>query len=366
MSELGASISIGVLAALVVIVIYLIASRIGRWQPAPQRRPQGGQTPPQPGYGQQSPGPYGQQSPGPGARPRGGTYEQPTRAYNQPAPGYEQSTRAYNQPERVYGMSEDETRVLPAAGADTETRATKAELRENIGRSGQLVEANRRAATSSNGDTLAVFTYIFGAALIGVIAFVFFNNLLLPATVGALGGAIICVALASTYTLKSLEFWPDNSTITIINLLVALAAAIAMFIGAGQTQRDGFTLGRMTDSFAALPFSEGFTGFATAIADRVVDFFREFGFMGFIFLLLMGIGCIIVSTLAAKSLIDVMDWRIFVQFGRFVTDRPMSYSRAVRFQSSKVSHTVTSIILAGIAVLCASGMAYDGFAWFTR
>ena len=107
-----------------------------------------------------------------------------------------------------------------------------------------MVETNRRAATSSNGDTLAVFTYIFGAALIAVIAFVFFNNLLLPATVGALAGAIICVALASTYTLKSLEFWPDNSTITIINLLVALAASVAMFIGAEQTERDGFTLGR--------------------------------------------------------------------------------------------------------------------------
>ncbi|MGO3247113.1 MAG: hypothetical protein ACTIKI_12530, partial [Brevibacterium aurantiacum] len=239
-------------------------------------------------------------------------------------------------------------------------------LRDNIGQSGQMVETNRRAATSSNGDTLAVFTYIFGAALIAVIAFVFFNNLLLPATVGALAGAIICVALASTYTLKSLEFWPDNSTITIINLLVALAASVAMFIGAEQTERDGFTLGRITDSFAALPFSEGFTGFATAIADRVVEFFREFGFMGFIFLILMGVGCIIVFTLAAKSLIDVMDWRIFVQFGRFVTDRPMSHSRAVRFQSSKVSHTVTSIILAGIAVLCATGMAYDGFTWFTR
>lgn len=364
MSELGASISIGVLAALVVLIIYLIASRIGRWQPAPQRRPQGGQTPQQPGY---SPGGYGQQGHGPGARPRGGSYDQSTRAYNQPTQAYDQPTRAYNQqPERVYGMSEDETRVLPATSADTDSRATKTELRDNIGQSGQMVEANRRAATSSNGDTLAVFTYIFGAALIAVIAFVFFNNLLLPATVGALAGAIICVALASTYTLKSLEFWPDNSTITIINLLVALAAAVAMFIGAERTERDGFTLGRITDSFDALPFSEGFTGFATAIADRVVEFFREFGFMGFIFLLLMGIGCIIVFTLAAKSLIDVMDWRIFVQFGRFVTDRPMSHSRAVRFQSSKVSHTVTSIILAGVAVLCATGMAYDGFTWFTR
>ncbi|SDS55672.1 hypothetical protein SAMN04489751_2286 [Brevibacterium sandarakinum] len=356
MSELGASISIGVLAALVVLIVYLIAARVGRWQPAPQRRVQGAQTPPQQGYGQ---GGYSQPGHGPGARPRGGYSDQPTRAYDQP-------TRAYNQPERVYGMSEDETRVLPAAGTDSDERATKAQLRDNIGQSGQMVEANRRAATSSNGDTLAVFTYIFGAALIAVIAFVFFNNLLLPATVGALAGAIICVALASTYTLKSLEFWPDNSTITIINLLVALAAAVAMFIGAERTERDGYSLGRITDSFAALPFSEGFTGFVTAIADRVVEFFREFGFMGFVFLLLMGAGCIIVVTLAAKSLIDVMDWRIFAQFGRFVTDRPMSHSRAVRFQASKVSHTVTSIILAGIAVLCATGMAYDGFTWFTR
>ncbi|WP_346036249.1 hypothetical protein [Brevibacterium picturae] len=354
MSELGASISIGVLAALVVLIVYLIAARVGRWQLAPQRRP--GQAPPQQGYGQ---GGYGQPSHGPGARPRGGYTDQPTRAYDQP-------TRAYNQPERVYGMSEDETRVLPAAGTDSDERATKAQLRDNIGQSGQMVEANRRAATSSNGDTLAVFTYIFGAALIAVIAFVFFNNLLLPATVGALAGAIICVALASTYTLKSLAFWPDNSTITIINLLVALAAAVAMFIGAERTERDGYSLGRITDSFDALPFSEGFTGFVTAIADRVVEFFREFGFMGFVFLLLMGIGCIIVVTLAAKSLIDVMDWRIFAQFGRFVTDRPMSHSRAVRFQASKVSHTVTSIILAAIAVLCATGMAYDGFTWFTR
>ena len=356
MSELGASISIGVLAALVVLIVYLIAARVGRWQPAPQRR--SGQAPTQQGYDQ---GGYGQPGHGPGARPRGGYTDQPTRAYDQP-------TRAYDQPERVYGMSEDETRVLPAAGAGTDSgeRATKAELRDNIGQSGQMVEANRRAATSSNGDTLAVFTYIFGAALIAFVAFVFFNNLLLPATVGALAGAIICVALASTFTLKSLDFWPDNSTITIINLLVALAASVIMFIGAERTERDGYSLGGITNSFDPLPFSQGFTGFATAIADRVVDFFREFGFMGFIFLLLMGVGCIIVFTLAAKSLIDVMDWRIFAQFGRFVTDRPMSHSRAVRFQASKVSHTVTSIILAGIAVLCATGMAYDGFTWFTR
>ncbi|MGO1313231.1 MAG: hypothetical protein ACTMKW_11840, partial [Brevibacterium aurantiacum] len=172
MSELGASISIGVLAALVVLIIYIIAARIGRWQPAPQRGPQGGQT--QPGYG---PGGTGQPGHAPGSRPRGGSYDQSTRAYDQPTRAYDQSTRAYNQqPERVYGMSEDETRVLPATGADTDPRATKAELRDNIGQSGQMVEANRRAATSSNGDTLAVFTYIFGAALIALVAFVFFNN----------------------------------------------------------------------------------------------------------------------------------------------------------------------------------------------
>ena len=79
MSELGASISIGVLAALVVLIIYLIASRIGRWQPAPQRRPQGGQAPQQPGYG---PGGSGQQGHAPGSRPRGGSYDQSTRAYD--------------------------------------------------------------------------------------------------------------------------------------------------------------------------------------------------------------------------------------------------------------------------------------------
>ncbi|GAA1861279.1 hypothetical protein [Brevibacterium marinum] len=363
MSEIGASISIGVLAALVVLIIYLIASRIGRWQPAPQPRAQSGPAPGQNGYGHNGYGypqqGYGQHGYGGAEQPGAGYYEQPTRAYEQP-------TRAHGRPERVYGMSEDETRVMSAAGSDADQRATKAELRNNIGQSGQMIEANRRAATSSNGDTLAVFTYIFGAVLIAVVAFVFFNNLLLPATVGALAGAIICVALASTYTLKSLDFWPDNSTISIINLLVALAAALTMFIGAERTERDGYSLGHITSSFDALPFSEGFTGFATAIADRVVDFFREFGFMGFVFFLFMAIGCIIVFTLAAKSLIDVMDWRIFVQFGRFITDRPMSHSRAVRFQSSKVSHTVTSIILAAIAVLCATGMLYDGFTWFTR
>ena len=354
MSEIGASISIGVLAALVVLVVYLIAARVGRWQPAPQRRPQGPPAPQQNGYGQNG-------------RPGAGGYDQPTRAYNQPSRAHDQPTRAYgNQPERVYGMGEDETRVLPAAGAAADQRATKSELANNIGQSGQMIEANRRAATSSNGDTLAVFTYIFGAALIAFVAFVFFNNLLLPATVGALAGAIICVALASTFTLKSLDFWPDNSTITIINLLVALAASVIMFIGAERTERDGYSLGGITDSFDPLPFSQGFTGFATAIADRVVDFFREFGFMGFIFLLLMGVGCVIVFTLAAKSLIDVMDWRIFAQFGQSVSDRPMTHSRAIRFQSSKVSHTVTSIILAGIAALCATGMLYDGFTWFTR
>ena len=44
----------------------------------------------------------------------------------------------------------------------------------------------------------------------------------------------------------------------------------------------------------------------------------------------------------------------------------MSYSRAVRFQTSKVSHTVTSLVLAVIAVLAATGLLYDGFTWFTR
>ena len=344
MSEIGASISIGVLAALVVLLVYLVASRVGRWQPRQQPRNPNGLTPPQQGYGQ-------------GNRPGPGSYDQPTRVYGQP-------TAPYNQPERVYGLGEDETRVLPAH--DENPRATKEELRQNIGYSGQMVEANRRAATSSNGDTLAVFTYIFGAALIAVVAFVFFNNLLLPATIGALGGAIICVALASTFTLKSLVFWPDNSTITIINLLIALAASVAMYIGADRTERDGFNLNGITDSFEPLPFSDGFSSFAIAIVDRVVDFFRDYGFTGFVFLLFMGIGCIIVFTLAAKSLIDVMDWRIFVQFGQFVTDRPMSHSRAVRFQSSKVSHTVTSIILGAIAVLCATGLLYDAFTWFTR
>ena len=229
-----------------------------------------------------------------------------------------------------------------------------------------MIEANRRAATAANGDTVAVFTYILGAALIAVVAFVFFNNLLLPATIGALTGAIICVALSATYTIKHLDFWPDNATISIINLLVALAAAIFMYIGSVQTVRDNISLSTITDSFEALPFSDGFSAFAIAIGDRVVTFFKDFGFLGFVFLLFMGIGCIIVFTLAAKSLIDVMDWRIFAQFGHNVTDRPMSYSRAVRFQTSKVSHTVTSLVLAVIAVLAATGLLYDGFTWFTR
>lgn len=351
MNELGAGISVGVLAALVVLVVYLIGAKIGRWQP----RPQGGYT--QGGYTQ-----------GGNAQ---GQYTQPQYnrgGYNRSAPGY---------------GNEDETRVLPAGargyegadtrgydadgrGADTAPPATKAELTQNISYSGQMIEANRRAATASNGDTFAVFTYILGAALIAVVAFVFFNNLLLPATIGALTGAIICVALSATYTLKSLDFWPDNATITIINLVVALAASIFMYIGAERTERDNISLGTITDSFDALPFSEGFSAFAVAIGDRVVDFFKDFGFLGFVFLLFMGIGCIIVFTLAAKSLIDVMDWRIFAQFGHFVTDRPMSHSRAVRFQTSKVSHTVTSIVLAAIAVLCSTGMLYDAFTWFTR
>ena len=70
--------------------------------------------------------------------------------------------------------------------------------------------------------------------------------------------------------------------------------------------------------------------------------------------------------MCSSDLIDVMDWRIFAQFGHNVTDRPMSYSRAVRFQTSKVSHTVTSLVLAVIAVLAATGLLYDGFTWFTR
>lgn len=348
MSEIGASISIGVLAALAVLLVYLIAARVGRWQPRPQYRSQNGQAPQQGGYGQ-------------GGQPGTQSYDQATRAYDQ-------STRAYGQ--GAYGQgaygNEYETRVMPTAGADAEPRATKAELTQNISYSGQLVEQNRRAATASNGDTLAVFTYIAGAALIAIIAFVFFNNLLLPATIGALAGAIICVALASTYTLKSLDFWPDNSTITIINLLVALAASVTMFIGAQRTERDGFNLNSITDSFEPLPFSEGFSAFAMSIGDRVVQFFTDYGFLGFVFFLLMAIGFIIVVVLAAKSLVDVMDWRIFSNFGHFVTDRPMSHSRAVRFQSSKVSHTVTSIVLCVIAVLCATGTLYDAFTWFTR
>ena len=342
MNELGAGISIGVLAALVVFVIYFIGAKLGRWQP---RNPasvggaQGGYPQTQ-GYGQN---PYGQ-------------------------PGYNQSGRPWS--------SEDETRVLPsnaqgynAQGYDDDAdlpRATKNELAANVQHSGQMIEANRRAATAANGDTVAVFTYILGAALIAVVAFVFFNNLLLPATIGALTGAIICVALSATYTIKHLDFWPDNATISIINLLVALAASIFMYIGSVQTVRDNISLSTITDSFDALPFGDGFSAFAVAIGDRVVTFFKDFGFFGFVFLLFMGIGCIIVFTLAAKSLVDVMDWRIFAQFGHNVTDRPMSYSRAVRFQTSKVSHTVTSLVLAVIAVLAATGLLYDGFTWFTR
>ncbi|MCT1765556.1 hypothetical protein M3B92_05445 [Brevibacterium casei] len=333
MSEIGANISIGVLAAIVVILIYLLAAKVGKWQPAPEHRGPGGQ-----GYGQ---------------------------------PGYPElgSPRGYGQPprrrdDRGYSADEAETRVMPTADADE--KATTAELAQNIAYSGQMIAQNRRAATSSSGDTLAVFTYILGAALLAAIAFVFFNNLLLPATVGALVGAIVCVALAATYTIKSLDFWPDNSTITIINLGVALAAALVMYIGASRTERDRMTLNSIMDSFDPLPMSEGFSGFAAAVGDRVVRFFTDYGFLGFVFLLFMAVGCIIVVTLAAKSLIDVMDWRIFAQFGRNVTDRPMAYSRAERFQASKVSHTVTSIVLAGIAVLCATGLAYDGFTWFTR
>lgn len=341
MNELGAGISIGVLAALVVFVIYFIGAKLGRWQPRNPASggPQGGY--PQTQYGQN---PYGQA-------------------------GYDQSGRPWS--------SEDETRVLPSNAqgynsqgyddADSDLpRATKNELAANIQHSGQMIEANRRAATATNGDTVAVFTYILGAALIAVVAFVFFNNLLLPATIGALTGAIICVALSATYTIKHLDFWPENATISIINLLVALAASIFMYIGSVQTVRDNISLSTITDSFDALPFGDGFSAFAVAIGDRVVTFFKDFGFFGFVFLLFMGIGCIIVFTLAAKSLVDVMDWRIFAQFGHNVTDRPMSYSRAVRFQTSKVSHTVTSLVLAVIAVLAATGLLYDGFTWFTR
>ncbi|MGJ7561347.1 hypothetical protein [Brevibacterium casei] len=333
MSEIGANISIGVLAAIVVILIYLLAAKVGKWQPAPEHRGPGGQGYGQPGYPEQG-------------SPRG--YGQPPRRRDV----------------RGYSADEAETRVMPTADADE--KATTAELAQNIGYSGQMIAQNRRAATSSSGDTLAVFTYILGAALLAAIAFVFFNNLLLPATVGALVGAIVCVALAATYTIKSLDFWPDNSTITIINLGVALAAALVMYIGASRTERDRMTLNSIMDSFDPLPMSEGFSGFAAAVGDRVVRFFTDYGFLGFVFLLFMAVGCIIVVTLAAKSLIDVMDWRIFAQFGRNVTDRPMAYSRAERFQASKVSHTVTSIVLAGIAVLCATGLAYDGFTWFTR
>lgn len=337
MSEIGANISIGVLAAIVVILIYLLAAKVGKWQPAPEHRGQEGQR-----YGQQG---YGQQG-----NPQG---------Y---APGYGEQPRRRDV--RGYSADEAETRVMPTS--DVDEKATTAELAQNIAYSGQMIAQNRRAATSSSGDTLAVFTYILGAALLAAIAFVFFNNLLLPATVGALVGAIVCVALAATYTIKSLDFWPDNSTITIINLGVALAAALVMYIGASRTERDRMTLNSIMDSFDPLPMSEGFSGFAAAVGDRVVRFFTDYGFLGFVFLLFMAIGCIIVVTLAAKSLIDVMDWRIFAQFGRNVTDRPMAYSRAERFQASKVSHTVTSIVLAGIAVLCATGLAYDGFTWFTR
>lgn len=333
MSEIGANFSIGVLAAIVVILIYLLAAKVGKWQPAPEHRGPGGQGYGQPGYPEQG-------------SPRG--YGQPPRRRDV----------------RGYSADEAETRVMPTADADE--KATTAELAQNIAYSGQMIAQNRRAATSSSGDTLAVFTYILGAALLAAIAFVFFNNLLLPATVGALVGAIVCVALAATYTIKSLDFWPDNSTITIINLGVALAAALVMYIGASRTERDRMTLNSIMDSFDPLPMSEGFSGFAAAVGDRVVRFFTDYGFLGFVFLLFMAVGCIIVVTLAAKSLIDVMDWRIFAQFGRNVTDRPMAYSRAERFQASKVSHTVTSIVLAGIAVLCATGLAYDGFTWFTR
>ncbi|MFC9442731.1 MULTISPECIES: hypothetical protein [Brevibacterium] len=348
MAEIGANLSIGVLAAIVVILIYVLAAKVGKWYPAPEYRGPGGAQPGQPGYGQQGQPGYDQQG-----------YAQ--QGYGQPG---QPPTQQRRRDMRAYSADEAETRVMSTTEDDE--KATTAELTQNIAHSGQMIAQNRRAATAGNGDTLAVFTYILGAGLLAAIAFVFFNNLLLPATVGALVGAIICVALAATYTIRNLDFWPDNSTITIINLGVALAAALVMYIGASRTERDRMTLNSIMDSLDPLPLGEGFSGFITAIGDRVVTFFETYGFLGFVFLLFMAIGAIIVFTLAAKSLIDVMDWRIFAQFGHNVTDRPMAYSRAERFQSSKVSHTVTSIVLAGIAVLAATGLLYDGFTWFTR
>src|SRR5699024_6162557 len=106
MNELGAGISIGVLAALVVFVIYLIAAKLGRWQPRSQP---GG---PAAGYGRapQIQGVYGQG-------------------------GYNKHPRA--------GSSEDVTRVRPAdaRGYDVRDaappRAMKAVLAQNIQYSGQ-------------------------------------------------------------------------------------------------------------------------------------------------------------------------------------------------------------------------------------
>lgn len=336
MTEIGAGISVGVLAAIVVLVVYLIAGKVGRWQPSPLSAPQSGvrtggarTAGAQPGYGG----------------------------------GYDDRTQAYGTGARAYDADEAETRVMGRTEAE---RATKSQLAQNVAYSGQLISQNRRAATSSNGDTLAVITYLAGAALVAAVFFVFFNNLLLPATIGALAGAIICVALASIFTAKTLDFWPDNSTISIINLIVALVASMFVYIGTMNTERDGFNLDQITDSFDPIPFGEGFSGFATAIGDRVVTFFTDYGFTGFVFVLFMAIGCIIVFSLAAKSLVDVMDWRIFAQFGDSVTDRSVAHSRAVRFQSSKVSHTVTSFVLGLIAVLCGTGLLYDAFTWFTR
>ncbi len=333
MSEIGANISIGVLAAIVVILIYLLAAKVGKWRPAPEHRGPGGQGYGQPGYPEQG-------------GPRG--YGQPPRRRDV----------------RGYSADEAETRVMPTADADE--KATTAELAQNIAYSGQMIAQNRRAATSSSGDTLAVFTYILGAALLAAIAFVFFNNLLLPATVGALVGAIVCVALAATYTIKSLDFWPDNSTITIINLGVALAAALVMYIGASRTERDRMTLNSIMDSFDPAADERRVLGIRRGRRRPRREVLHRLRLPRLRLPPLHGRRSHHRRHPRREVLIDVMDWRIFAQFGRNVTDRPMAYSRAERFQASKVSHTVTSIVLAGIAVLCATGLAYDGFTWFTR
>src|SRR5699024_7982705 len=118
MNELGAGISIGVLAALVVFVIYLIAAKLGRWQPRSQP---GG---PGAGYGRapQTQGGYAQ-----------GGYNQPTRAWS--------SDAAPRLPPAVAPAHADRDPAPP--------RATQAELAQNIPYSGQMIEANRRAEASS-------------------------------------------------------------------------------------------------------------------------------------------------------------------------------------------------------------------------